>query len=218
MRDNQRRSRARRKELLEGMQRRLNEYGRLGAQATLEMQQAARAVAKENERLRVLLARMGISDAAVEEFLRAGGPVNDQPAQHRPTSREDASSKESPVLRQLRSLNTPRVSSVTALLNEEQPTTPVYSLHEERLSVMPNKDGTETSSAGSADLLVAHPVDPGVGHNPGMETSCDVAATILASMQGHEDTSHARVTLGCTGPTACVVKNLKVFDLLDEAG
>lgn len=232
VRDNQRRSRARRKELLEDMQRRLNEYERLGVQATLEMQQAARAVAKENERLRALLARMGISDAAVDEALRIGGPIDDQPAQHRRTSREDAVSKESPVLRQTRFLNTRHLSSVTALLNEGQPTTPVCSLHQEppsaasssndeRLSVMPDKDSTESSSAdllSPSESTVSHPVDADLGHNSGMEMSCDVAATILASVQGHEDTSRARVVLGCVGPTACVVNNLKVFDLLDEAG
>lgn len=190
------------------------------------MQQAARAVAKENERLRLLLSRMDVSDAAVEEFIRVGGPVDAQPAQQRRTSRETAGSKELPVLQQTRHQNTPRVSSVTALLNEEQPATaacnfrrePQFSAspsNDERLSAMPNKDGTETSSA---DLLMSHPVDAHLDHDPGMETPCDVAATILASAQGHEDTSRARVVLGCKGPNACVVKNLRIFDLLDEAG
>lgn len=208
------------------MQRRLNDYERLGVQATLEMQQAARAVAKENERLRALLARTGVSDAAVEEFLRAGGPVDGQPAQHRQTSRGETGSRESPVSRQVRFPNAPHVSPVTASRDEQQPTTPAYSLpqaprsaaspsNEARLSVMANEYATETSSA---DLLTSRPVDASHGHNSGMETSCDVAATILASMQGHEDTSRTRVVLGCTGPNACVVKNLRVFDLLDEAG
>lgn len=226
VRDNQRRSRARRKELLEDMQRRLSEYERLGVQATLEMQQAARAVAKENERLRLLLSRVGVSDAAVEEFVRVGGPVDDKPAQRRRTSKKTAGSKELPELQQTRHQNTSRVSSVTALLNEEQPATPACNSrreprfsaspsNDERLPAMPDKDDTETSSAVP---LMSHPVDAQLGHDSGMETPCDVAATILASAQGHEDTSRARVVLGCKGPNACVVKNLRIFDLLDEAG
>ncbi|EJT68354.1 hypothetical protein GGTG_14068 [Gaeumannomyces tritici R3-111a-1] len=48
------------KELLESLQRRVADYERQGAQATLEMQQAAHAVAVENRRLRGLLAAGGI--------------------------------------------------------------------------------------------------------------------------------------------------------------
>ncbi|KAK3933919.1 hypothetical protein QBC46DRAFT_400959 [Diplogelasinospora grovesii] len=92
VRDNQRRFRARRDELLRDLQQRLDEHERLGIQATLEMQQAARHVARENERLRALLLRKGVSDAEVEEFLRCGdpNPVDDKPVHHQLARRAGA--------------------------------------------------------------------------------------------------------------------------------
>ncbi|EGX89717.1 hypothetical protein CCM_07969 [Cordyceps militaris CM01] len=69
IRENQRRSRARRKDFVDSMQRRLDEYEKQGVEATLQMQQAARTVAIENSRLRLLLARRGVTDREVDKFL-----------------------------------------------------------------------------------------------------------------------------------------------------
>ncbi|KAF2276241.1 uncharacterized protein EI97DRAFT_377659 [Westerdykella ornata] len=71
VRENQRRSRARRKDLLESLQKRVREFELQGVQATLEMQQAARKVAQENQQLRRLLALHGVSREEVESFLRS---------------------------------------------------------------------------------------------------------------------------------------------------
>ncbi|OAA72348.1 hypothetical protein ISF_01421 [Cordyceps fumosorosea ARSEF 2679] len=81
IRENQRRSRARRKEFVEAMQRRLDEYEKQGVEATLQMQQAARTVAIENSRLRLLLARRGVTDHEVDKFLamfETGIPRDDE--------------------------------------------------------------------------------------------------------------------------------------------
>ncbi|KAF5987410.1 bzip transcription factor [Fusarium coicis] len=77
IRDNQRRSRARHKEYVEGLQKKLQDYERRGVEATLEMQQAARSVAVENSRLRILLGYHGITNEDVEKFLQS---FPDQPA------------------------------------------------------------------------------------------------------------------------------------------
>jgi hypothetical protein len=61
LRDNQRRSRARKKDLIDDLKRRVDEYERCGVQASVDMQNAARAMAFENDRLRGLLALHGIS-------------------------------------------------------------------------------------------------------------------------------------------------------------
>ncbi|KJZ74519.1 hypothetical protein HIM_06115 [Hirsutella minnesotensis 3608] len=79
IRENQRRSRARRKEYVESMERKVQEYERRGVEATLEMQQAARTVAVENSRLRMMLAQMGAATADVDAFLQA---VQDRDAAH----------------------------------------------------------------------------------------------------------------------------------------
>ena len=71
IRDNQRRSRARRKEYLEDIQKKLQEYERQGVQATLDMQQAARDVAIENDRLRMLLQQRGVTSDEISAFLQS---------------------------------------------------------------------------------------------------------------------------------------------------
>ncbi|KAF0641566.1 hypothetical protein FPSE5266_05806 [Fusarium pseudograminearum] len=71
IRDNQRRSRARHKEYVEGLQKKLQDYERRGVEATLEMQQAARSVAVENSRLKILLGYHGVTNDDVEKFLQS---------------------------------------------------------------------------------------------------------------------------------------------------
>jgi hypothetical protein len=72
VRDNQRRSRARHREYVDALRARLLRHEREGAQASAEVQRAARAVARENALLRRLVASCGVADAAVAEYLRAG--------------------------------------------------------------------------------------------------------------------------------------------------
>lgn len=71
LRDYQRKCRARHRDFVNDLKRRLAEYERSGVQATLEMQQAARAVEQTNRRLRQLLALHGVSDNEVDRFLRS---------------------------------------------------------------------------------------------------------------------------------------------------
>ncbi|RSL73475.1 hypothetical protein CEP53_000773 [Fusarium sp. AF-6] len=77
IRDNQRRSRARHKEYVEGLQKKLQDYERQGVEATLQMQQAARNVAVENSRLRILLGYHGVTADEIDKFLQS---FPDQPA------------------------------------------------------------------------------------------------------------------------------------------
>ncbi|WAO94236.1 Hypothetical protein NCS54_01181000 [Fusarium falciforme] len=77
IRDNQRRSRARHKEYVEGLQKKLQDYERQGVEATLQMQQAARNVAVENSRLRILLGYHGVTAEDIDKFLQS---FPDQPA------------------------------------------------------------------------------------------------------------------------------------------
>lgn len=69
IRENQRRSRARRKEFFEDVQRRLAEYEQRGVEATQEMQSAAREVALENARLRMMLSQRGVNEYEIQDFL-----------------------------------------------------------------------------------------------------------------------------------------------------
>ena len=71
IRDNQRRSRARRKEYLQELEARLRQCELQGIEASAEIQLAARRVADENRKLRILLGQHGVGDDIVETFLQS---------------------------------------------------------------------------------------------------------------------------------------------------
>ncbi|EME40461.1 hypothetical protein DOTSEDRAFT_101639, partial [Dothistroma septosporum NZE10] len=64
-RDNQRRSRARRKEYLSELESKYQNCERVGVEANAEIQTAARLVLADNKRLRAMLKSLGISDADI---------------------------------------------------------------------------------------------------------------------------------------------------------
>ncbi|CAG8961647.1 hypothetical protein HYFRA_00006184 [Hymenoscyphus fraxineus] len=81
IRDNQRRSRARRKEYLQELEIKLRQCENIGVEASTELQTAARRVARENKRLRELLAQKGVDDDSIEEYLNRPpltGSANDR--------------------------------------------------------------------------------------------------------------------------------------------
>ncbi|OJD09905.1 hypothetical protein ACJ73_10027, partial [Blastomyces percursus] len=69
IRDNQRRSRARRKEYQQDLERRVQKFEQQGVQATIEVQAAARKVARENTLLRSLLKLKGVATAEIDEYI-----------------------------------------------------------------------------------------------------------------------------------------------------
>ena len=71
IRDNQRRSRARRKEYVQELEQRLREAESRRAQASADIQLAARKVVDENKKLRTLLNRHGVRDESIDAFLRS---------------------------------------------------------------------------------------------------------------------------------------------------
>ncbi|KAH6698105.1 hypothetical protein BKA61DRAFT_246220 [Leptodontidium sp. MPI-SDFR-AT-0119] len=70
IRDNQRRSRARRKEYLQELESRLRQCELQGIEASSEIQGAARKVAEENKRLRALLSQQGVKEDSIEVYLQ----------------------------------------------------------------------------------------------------------------------------------------------------
>jgi hypothetical protein len=67
IRDNQRRSRKRRREYLQELEEKYRECERAGVEASALVQAAARKVLDENRRLRALLKSRGVSDAEIDE-------------------------------------------------------------------------------------------------------------------------------------------------------
>jgi len=70
IRDNQRRSRARRKEYLQELESKLRQCELQGVEASSEIQTAARKVAEENKKLRALLSQQGVRDESIETYLQ----------------------------------------------------------------------------------------------------------------------------------------------------
>lgn len=73
LRENQRRSRQRKKEYLVSLEARFRECQRTGIEASIEIQNAAKRVVRENGRLRELLRRKGVSEAEIDAFVNAEG-------------------------------------------------------------------------------------------------------------------------------------------------
>jgi hypothetical protein len=71
IRDNQRRSRARRKEYLQELESRLRQCELQGIEASAEIQLAARRVADENRKLRILLNQNGVGDDNIDSYLQS---------------------------------------------------------------------------------------------------------------------------------------------------
>ncbi|OIW31949.1 hypothetical protein CONLIGDRAFT_246221 [Coniochaeta ligniaria NRRL 30616] len=72
IRDNQRRSRQKRKEHLQELEEKLRQCQFQGVEASIEIQAEARKVAEENKKLRTLLNTHGILDDCIAEFLASG--------------------------------------------------------------------------------------------------------------------------------------------------
>lgn len=70
-RNNQRRSRARKKEYLQEVETKLRHCESVGAEASAELQRAAQHVAHENRKLRELLIAKGIKREYIEDYLRS---------------------------------------------------------------------------------------------------------------------------------------------------
>ncbi|KAM0258717.1 hypothetical protein ACHAQJ_003726 [Trichoderma viride] len=145
-RESQRRSRARRRELIDDLSRQLDEYKHRGVEATLEMQYAARSVFAENMRLRALLNLHGISEGEISQYLSspdhtASGISKTRAGKGKRTCRSNGHS----------SLQTaqPRMSPVDAVVNSASSRCQDSSPSAATRSVPKAADGWRTSAATS---------------------------------------------------------------------
>jgi hypothetical protein len=235
IRDNQRRSRARRKEYVEELEKRLRNFERYGVSANVEIQRAARKVAGENLLLRELLRHHGVADSEIEEYVRdcaVSGPGS------------SGQGREGLLMRHALPAG-PVACKVLGFAKSD--TTAV----EERGRLVGNAESDvvvlteENDSSGRASPLTSSPsrhplehVDSRTSTHPANKTntlcrpdppnptnqvqsledvtSCEIAANIIAGMRGHNNDEEARAELGCSPDDKCVVENMTIFSLMDR--
>ncbi|KAK0709259.1 hypothetical protein B0T26DRAFT_653008, partial [Lasiosphaeria miniovina] len=218
VRENQRRSRARRREFVENLQTRVQEYERRGVEATLEMQRIARAVALQNSRLRSLLTSAGVSNSEVERYLDSFH--DDEDLGYEPTI--PPTGHHYPLELQLQhrppgSPDRPPFSGMpTSKPARSGPSTQSSNDGREDPRTAPSDRYASWSASADHDRMSAtSDSSPNADPSP-MEMSCSVAASIIVSMQRGQDERRTREALGCQGTKECLVKNTMLFQFLDN--
>ncbi|KAF1991958.1 hypothetical protein K402DRAFT_75222 [Aulographum hederae CBS 113979] len=244
IRENQRRARARRKDLIDGLQSRVRDSKNQGAVATAHMQKAARKVLLENGRLRVLLETKGVPAAEIEAFLErcdSNDPltvtlstletVGLVSAQNQSTRAADLQ-KPADMHNSSASKQMAPATSLPHVLMEggfEGANPAGKSGHSTGSSCgtelwQPGKRSEEDAEHRSPipDLLgpvsdcFCPEIDPAPTQIQSCETDCSIAATILAGFRGHGDLEDARAELGCPDTAQCSIKNAALLHAMDS--
>lgn len=213
IRENQRRSRARRKEYLQELEQKLRKCEQAGVKASVDIQHAARGVAEENKRLREDNARLreeGEKLRGENERIRAildrnqrGHAEDATGVEYVPGASshgtEDAGSEtpsqlQDSVERQVEEPNTTTEGEeICTRLTQTQPELPL-----------------EVSYTSQNDEMV-------LGDDT---SSCEYAAHIITSMRADISTDDVRADLGCGGDSRewwkCKVDNSKLFVAVDR--
>ena len=241
-RENQRRSRARRKDYIQELEQRLRQYEVAGVKATAEVQAAARKVSEENSGLRSLLEICGVDAGRIEEFLRTGDASYSKDTSH------DMKSKIAPLPRERGStqtcaathMRTPPALETDVCTKDMQSmakTPEVVQADPNAIScgsenhvisrVMADRGRTEAPTIHDAGL----PMPPATsnsnvesptssdrrrGSGARDEISCVAAAEIIAGMRGHDNPEEVWPELGCSSSRKCMVKNMAIFQIMDH--
>lgn len=224
VRDNQRRSRARRKEYIQQLEQRLRFFESQGVVASQEVQQAGRKVAKENSLLRSLLLLRGVTQEEIEDFfkshaeytprvmLRSASAINrpltphhglpiDLGVSERPWDGKTSNLPKGDdidgrrVLSHCRSVEAHADCSMHGLTTNQPSTRIPADIPENTPTLQPFKENHQEQ-----------------GHF----TSCESAARIIAGSRSYSDTNDLRSELGCGAEANCMVKNLTLFEMLDK--
>ncbi|KAK5988119.1 hypothetical protein PT974_12259 [Cladobotryum mycophilum] len=220
-RECQRRSRARRRELIDDLKKRVEEYERKGVEASREMQEAARRVNIENQRLKQLLNLRGVSEDEIQQYLSSSeissqatsSASHPQPFTVRGMASETVSVDFESTSIGRKSLDNQAEKAESPL--EQLVETPDDDHLDLAVSPSPGDENTCQEQQGSRERLQSpgftSPTSPKVKY----ETSCDTAAAILVQLHANTDDERARAALGCTGTNNCSVKNTEFFQLMD---
>lgn len=226
IRDNQRRSRARRKEYIQDLEQRLHKFEALGVQATREVQAAGRKVAVENIHLRSLLRLHGVSDQDIHEYLAAhtasvvlqnfySGTVLETRSPLWKSSGPNTVSEGSP---QLSSFNR-ECKGLMYEMADTEPTSPLSNpaIHQQVI-VSENQisEGEQRVPVNSPTHGTSKLQPPSRNQGSGQSTPCETAAEIITSIRNYSDARDVRSELGCQSSSNCMVRNMDILQILDE--
>ncbi|KAF5863453.1 hypothetical protein ETB97_010084 [Aspergillus alliaceus] len=225
IRDNQRRSRARRKEYIQDLEQRLHKFEALGVQATREVQAAGRKVAVENTHLRSLLRLHGVSDQDIHEYLTAHTASVVLQNFHSGTVLETRLPSWKSSGPNTVSEGSPQPSSFhwyKGLLHEMADTEPKSSLSnpaihqqvnisENQISEVEQRIPFDSPTHGTSKLQ-----PPSRNQGSGQSTPCETAAEIITSIRNYSDARDVRSEIGCQSSSNCMVRNVDILQLLDE--
>ncbi|KAL8712733.1 MAG: hypothetical protein Q9220_002941 [cf. Caloplaca sp. 1 TL-2023] len=233
VRDNQRRSRARRREYVEELEKRVHNFERSGAQASVEIQAAARKVAHENSLLRRLLEQYGLTSNEVEAYLRgerahtniAPKPVAVTTSMLRdyrsPASSDSTSPTGKKILMQAPTQT--RCCPAPTVVDSDDCHTPAAPSSTTPLSPTNSHNPSLESAFDQSITLSPAPVKMRQELRPRVltasmddTTDCETAARIIANMRGCDDMEGVRAELGCSSDASCTVKNTTVFSAMNS--
>lgn len=218
IRDNQRRSRTRRKEYIHDLEQRLRSFERLGVTATQEVQAAGKKVATENILLRSLLMLHGVTETQIKGYLESQGqPPNSIPSQSylMPSSKLEDNLQRAPI---------PPHKELNSSPHELMTISSKTSIPQSNVNGNVDILDSQGSCAERASTLTPATTEPETEsrqfdprQNTGQFTSCATAENIIKSMQAHSDQRDVRSELGCNSEPDCMVRNMSIFELLDKS-
>ncbi|KAJ3479633.1 hypothetical protein NLG97_g8272 [Lecanicillium saksenae] len=201
IRDNQRRSRARRREYLQDLEQRLRLCELQGIEATTEVQVAARRVAEENRQLRQLLNKHGFSDEYISRFLQAG--IAGAPDMNRGAAFTTGDQGMA-----VHALQQAMVSRRPASLDSNVP----FSVTGQ---VMSDSSISSTPSVSSSAPWDALPAESTYGHNPGMHIQ---AATMAGQPSQQQYSTALFMGSQVRGPEAYLNQSAQMSSLASTSG
>lgn len=240
VRDNQRRSRARRKEYLHELEAKLQECKRLGIQASVDIQTAARVVSMENARLKEENMRLSEENQKLTAMLReSGGDRRTSTTISIPESTTARRgyyvdpSKGEPYVAMKNAVRGPMgdgysgIEPPMGLTKISGPTAPpTFNTYESFETEMPDPDdslppASDQLTVSSEQILRTSLPNPTAELVLGDDTSsCEYAAHIITSMRGDISTDDVRADLGCGNDVQewpkCKVNNSKLFIAMDR--
>ena len=244
IRDNQRRSRARRKEYLQELEGKFRNCELLGVEASSEIQAAARRVAEENKLLRLLLLQRGVPESEIDDHL---GRSYDKPhitsslttLDSMLTARKPCSGERSGCSPHLSASSSSSLHSKPVSTSSSSTSNPSTNNQQPAIAWSDMSLATSAQSYPDTDVLFhvddisrmgheCHPVASDVWSGPGSYelseevnadtdmSSCTFATNIIRDMGAGVSSEQVKAELGCAPNMDCKVDNSTLFRVMDR--